>query len=273
MPDQEQHPITFVDDFGNLRALGNVPTPDNLLRGPWPEYGSVPETPMIPRSEWDRYLAPDLEDPFLPYVHDQDGVGQCNCEAITLGLESCRAIQGLPHVKLSPADLYGRINGGRDQGSSLEDGMREALTNGVGTAQTSGLIWSRQTRYATEDERKRYRGLEAWLCPTFAHIASAAISGFRVIVGIMWCQNYNPGPDGWLPLTPGRQVGGHAFLGFSLHKKGTAYGLGCQNSWRTSFGLGGRFVCPEGAFNRTIGGHWAIRSVVDEGGVIPAPTT
>ena len=48
-----------------------------------------------------------------------------------------RKEQGLVGPLLSPADLYDRINGGRDQGSMLEDAMAELAKNGVGTVATS----------------------------------------------------------------------------------------------------------------------------------------
>jgi hypothetical protein len=264
-----------VDHAGNRWKLGNL-EPSRLRFG-WTPYGSVPATPVIPRAEWpDRIKAfaegPDF--PFLPPVHDQDGLGQCNPEAVAGSLESCRMEQGLPPVVLSAGDLYGRINSGRDKGSYLEDAMSEIMAHGVGSADSyGGTLWIRG-KSATESERQRYRVIEAFICPTFDHLISAVISGFRVISGLMWCSNFTPDSAGWLPR-PGQAEGGHAVFGYKPAMRTVGgqvqYGIWHQNSWRTSYGIGGRMILPEYVYNRQLGGWWALRDVVDEGGVIPAP--
>jgi hypothetical protein len=266
--------VTLPD--GSQRRLGNNRPPAAHAARAFPEFGATPTTTLIPRSQWDGLIAafsvgPDF--PFLPPVHDQDGVGQCNCDDTTALIESCRMEQGLPHVQLSAADLYDRINGGADNGSMLEDAMHEALVNGVGTAATSGTIWRRGMRQASAAERARFRVLEALTCPTFDHCMSAVLQGFKLSTGIVWCDNYDPDADGWLP-GPGSDVGGHAIFGYKPQARatrgGTQYGIGHQNSWGVRWGLAGRFVIPEVAYSGgMVGGWWAVRSVVDEGGVVP----
>ncbi len=264
---------------GTTRRLGNVvPT---AAPGPgWGTYGAVPETPLIPRAEWaDRIRdigdGPDF--PFLPPVHDQNGVGQCNADATTAVMESLRASQGLPYQQLSAADLYHRINGGSDRGSLLEDAIREAMTNGVGLAATSGTLWKTGVWKgpASSQDRGRFRLLECWLCPTFDHVMSAVLSGFRINSGIMWYANYTPDQSGWLPRPSGRG-GGHAIFGYKPAVRTVngrpEFGVWHQNSWGTRWGVGGRFVIPEAAYAGPVGGWWAGRSVVDEGGVVPPET-
>src|SRR5262245_23168894 len=109
---------------GSTRKLGNIAPPASRLRLSWPEYGSTDAVPLVPRDQWPGLIAqfpagPDY--PFLPPVHDQDGVGQCNCDDTTALVESIRMTAGLPYGQLSAADLYDRINGGADNGSMLED--------------------------------------------------------------------------------------------------------------------------------------------------------
>jgi hypothetical protein len=262
--------ITLPD--GSVRRLGNN-RPKNGLTKVWREYGTTPETPLIPRSEWAARIraigdGPDFKD--LPPVHDQDGVGQCNCDDTTAALESLRMSQGLPYVKLSAADLYGRINGGVDEGSTLEDAMHEIMTNGVGTAATSGTLWRPGMTPAPPSERTKYRVLEAFLCPTFDHCMSAVIEGFRLSSGIEWFTNYNPNADGWLPVRRIGLAGGHAVFGYKPATTGFTYGLWHLNSWGANWGLQGCCVFPESAYKGQVGGWWALRSAVDEGGVVPA---
>lgn len=264
--------LSFKDSTGQERFLGNVAAP---LRFSWPTYGDTPTTPMVPRSEWKRLVdqlpgGAGPEWPYLSPTHDQNGVGQCNADATTSALESQRLMQGLPLVLLSSGDLYHRINGGSDRGSLLEDGIREAY-NGVATVDDcNGNIWRRgQWRAGTADQRRPYRLLEAFLCPTFDHCFSATLMGFGLISGVLWYSNYEPGPDGWLP--PGRgQGGGHAVHGYKPTYKGDQFGIRHKNSWTERWGLklgsiGGLCVFPEGAYRGPVGGWWAVRSVTDTG--------
>ena len=110
------------------RAMGNNPPPAKKYA--WKHLGSEPNVPIIPRSEW---KVIDLS-AFLPPVYDQDGRGQCNCSATGEVVESARNMAGLTYVHLSAGDLYSQINGGRDDGSTLEDGLYAAMNTGIATA-------------------------------------------------------------------------------------------------------------------------------------------
>lgn len=114
----------------------------------------------------------------------------------------------------------------------------------------------------------KYRVLEAFLCPTFKHCMSAVLSGFRLSTGIAWYDNYTPGSDGWIP-SPRGNSGGHAIMGYKPAMKNGKYGIWHQNSWGTSFGVGGRMILSQDCYTNAIGGWWAVRAVVDEGGVVP----
>ena len=205
------------------------------------------------------------------YVAEGVGVHNCNCSATAAALEDCRALAGLLPVRLSGGDLYRRISGGRDSGSLLEDGIREAMANGVASVGVvSYLDWRQRPSGAVEDA-KRFRVLEAYLCPTFDHCFSAVLLGFRLITGILWHDNYTPGSDGWLPPGRGRS-GGHAIKGYKPTRKGARYGIWHRNSWGPKWGIeGGCFVIPEGAYGSAIGGWWAVRAVVTEDQNTPLP--
>lgn len=262
--------MTIIDDLGVVRHLGNIDAP---LKFTYREFGSVPTERVIPRNEWDALLAnyaPGPDDPHLPPVADQDGVGECNCSATCTAIEACRNMAGLPYVQLSAADLYRRINGGRDQGSMLEDGIQEAMQNGVATtAEVPYLDWRHQHPNAAA-VRSKYKVLEAVLCPTFDHCFSAVLHGHKLITGILWYSNYTPDSEGWLPRGRG-QAGGHAIFGYKPVARNGTYGIFHQNSWTATWGLGGRFVIPESAYSGPVGGWWAVRAVVQDDGTFPAP--
>lgn len=278
-----------IDHEGNMRPLGLIPGKPQLK---WTEYGSSgSNTPkIVERKEWKERLdemnqglhGRELLDscPYAQYVHDQDGIGQCNPEGTTAMIEALRDVQGLPFVKLSPGDLYGRINSGQDNGSLLEHALDEMKRNGVGTEETCGLLWNPNMTYASKEERARFKVDEFYLCPTFEHLMSATFEGFFGVSGIWWYDNYaTVDSKGWLSSQRLGQFGGHAFLKlivadyveFAPGKY--EYAIGHQNSWKKTYGHNGRFFVPETAFyaNRygNIGGWWVCRSATHEGGSIP----
>lgn len=257
---------------GTRRYLGNNPAP---LRMAWPVYGVTPQAPLIPRDKWDD-LIPDggsADHPFLPYVHNQANVGQCNADATAALAEFCRAQAGLPFVQLSAADLYDRINRGGDNGSLLEDAIEQMLNKGIGTAATSGTIWRRGMTQASAEERAKFKALEVYLCPTFDHVMSASLMGFGVVSGVWWYNNgFDVGSDGWMPDSGWGGRGGHAVFGYKPARKGNKYGIWHQNSWTEKWGLTGRAVFPSSWYQQGgIGGWWACRVMTHEGGDVPAP--
>jgi hypothetical protein len=261
--------VTLED--GTKRRLGNL-VPSAGLSKDWPRFGETPNTPLITRVYWKQFCLaaePASQSFFLPPVHDQDGIGMCNASATCAAMEARRARSGLTHVPLSGGDLYMRICGGSDRGSLLEDGIAASMAEGVtSTAVTPYLDWRGENAGAAEN-RKRFRVTEAYLCPTFDHCMSAVILGFDLISGIMWYSNYTPDADGWLP--PGRgNAGGHAVYGFAPAERNGQYGIWHRNSWGKWGWKGtGLVVFPEAAYAGPVGGWWAVRSVVDEGGVVP----
>lgn len=262
---------SFYDESGEERFLGNLVPPAGLTRA-WPLFGDTPEQKLIPRADWDDVVkaAGDGPDhPCLPYVHDQDGIGQCNCDATAALAEFARNCQGLPFVKLSAADLYDRINGGRDQGSMLEDAFEEMRLRGIGMASTSGTLWQRGMTQASAEERSRFMFVKLVRCPTFDHCFSATAQGWGIVSGVMWNDGFKVGSDGWLQLSRTGGNGGHAVFGYKPAKRGSEYGIWHQNSWKVSWGLGGRCVFPEQMYKGPVGGWWAGKLMVDEGGVIP----
>lgn len=263
--------LEIIDSLGVVRTLGNL-VPTQGLAGPWPVYGDAPRAPMVPRSSWPELVAryttgPD--DTFLGPVHNQRDVGMCNPSATCSAIERCRARQGLEQVLLSGGDLYGRINGGVDRGSLLEDGLREAMAGGVApVSEVPYLEWRGASR--DRPSRRRFRVLEAWLCPTFAHCYSAVLSGFDLISGVMWYENYVPGPDGRLPRGRG-QSGGHAIHGYKPAMVDGVASIWHKQSWGLPWGVGGCFLMDEDDYAGPVGGWWAVRAVTTEPGDVPAP--
>lgn len=265
MPD-----IFTVPIAGEERVIGGawLPTtamPDELCT----IFGDTPNTTLIPRGEW----RPTTLRRFCPPIKDQDGIGACNAFASVTALEICRAMKGLPHVELSPGDLYRRVSGGRDRGSLPQDALRELMERGTCTARTvPPLDWRTVTPEASR-EYPRFRITEALWCPTFDHAASAVMQGFALNVSVWWYRDDPVGDDGWMRPEGRGSRGGHSVAGISLDLRHDFWGIGIQNSLTTRFGKDGYAILPErrvrdGAQDFRI---WAVRECVQEDVDFPAP--
>lgn len=252
---------------GQKRSLGLKPR-TSKVGAKFPIFGAAVDSAggqprVIPRSEWREV---DLRR-FVPQIRDQNGVGACNAFAATAAFQFCRSQRGLPFVDLWEGELYGRINGGRDQGSMLEDALEQLQTNGLiprpaGQAQ---YAWrSRPSDWKTQ--AAPFKAIDIFECPTFDHIASALLQGYALDFGVMVGDNFAAGSDGWVPDYPRGGVGGHAMCAVGLARKGDKWGLITQNSWSTGWGQQGYGIVPETYFRgNQIGGHFAVRTVVDPG--------
>jgi|GEM_PF-1911640 len=278
--------LFLLDDAGKLIKSLSCPTDADgfiaafTIRGPpqerralglkagkpklaWTQFGSTQNTPLIPREQWAKV---DLSWA-LPPVHDQQDKGQCASSAGSELVESCRKLAGLPHVYLSAGDLYSRVNGGRDEGSMLEDNLAELMTNGVAPASMVPYVWDgrRHADAAIVAERKKYRITEAYQCTTFDAVASALQQGFFVEVGMLWHDSdFTPGADGWLPDQGRGGAGGHALCAYGLAKRADGrWALLIRNSWGSTWNGNGNVVIPETRFSSSdVGGFFAVRAVV-----------
>jgi hypothetical protein len=255
MPPRDEY-LPVIDAGGEPRKLGCLPTPP-ILKGSFPLFGD--RVKVIPRDKWEACDRRHL----VRRVFDQDGIGSCASESTTQTLEIARSIAGNDDVKLSPANLYGRVNGGRDAGSTLGENLREIQNRGVCTEDLVGhLDWRQWNTSGWEKEGKRYRVTEIYLCNSFDAIISAVLLGFPVVYGVMVGNNFNPDSDGWLPDYTGGS-GGHAMTGIDVGKRGGKWGLGTVNSWSTGWGDAGYCYLPESYFRTYWEDAFAVRVTID----------
>lgn len=247
-----------VDDKGNHWKLANIPAP--LMRSHRIYGDEGTNTRLVPWAEIDERInsmGDGFYSNFISPLHDQNGYGMCVASTTASAIESAHLQAGEPLVKLSGGDLYGRINGGVDQGALLEDALTEAENGIAEVSECPYLEWRRRVAGIT---RKNHRLLEYFLAPTFHHCISGVTDGFQLITGIMWYDNYMPDSDAWLPKPSGRG-GGHAIHGFRPAKRGSTYGIRHKNSWGNWGRFNGFFVIPQSAYSGQVGGWWLVRSV------------
>ena len=76
---------------------------------------------VIAQSDWPDYIAAGANISSFPWYNlNQRSDGSCASETVVNTLMIVRAQANLPRVLGNPLGIYGRVNGGRDQGSSLE---------------------------------------------------------------------------------------------------------------------------------------------------------
>lgn len=262
-------PIDITDESGEPRRLGLLPQARTAMRRSWRVLGIDPETAnVIPKDQW----VPTNLKAWCPPPEDQNGIGMCASSGTETAYTVSRKIAGYNDPRLSAGDLYRRVCGGTDQGSMTEDNLIELIDSGVATVGTVPYLNWKSTNAAANAERPLYKGLEAILCPTAEHVASAIIAGFPVLIGY---KHYSKDPvsaDGWMDR-PSGSWGGHAVCVVGLVKKNSAWGFEFENSWTASFGIDGFAILPESRVENgcDVFQAWALRCVRAESGTVPAP--
>lgn len=189
-----------------------------------------------------------------PYMLNQGSNGSCNAEATVGAFHNRRLLDGLKHVALSSKHLYMNINGGRDSGSMLDDGLRYAATKGISPKElkvdgkpvvfphnvfNKRQISSQLLREA-DIAATSFLSHEAFRLPvdTFANfkiaLASAMAQDHQVIFAWMAGGNATNLRNGYVQQARG--MGNHATLFHSGKWVGGADLVhpDCQNSWGPS---------------------------------------
>lgn len=256
--------VAMFDLHTAKRSMGLIRQAPKLK---WSNFGDTPSTPLIPREKWKPVVMTSLLGP----VRDQDGIGQCASSAATGLMEAVRNQVGLTPQYLSAGDLYSRVNGGRDNGSLLEDNMSELLKNGVALTSSVPYVWNHRSPLNTAaitTERAEFKAVEIYLCPNFDAMASAVQQGFFVEHGLLWYDNFTPDAQGWLPAKGRGGAGGHARFAYGLAQRNGVWGLVTRNSWGPTWGgssdgtvQAGSSIDPESLFDQSISGFFAVRAV------------
>ncbi len=100
-------------------------------------FRSYPEIDLLDDAQIKRLLTDRvsrykfMREVMAKWMINQGSVGKCNASAAVGSMYQARWKQGFKHVPLSDNYLYMNINGGKDAGSMLDDGMRFASKKGV----------------------------------------------------------------------------------------------------------------------------------------------
>lgn len=259
----------FADIHGNLRRCGSLAPPAGFVSSfqTWESERPVWDDSDIRRALTDSNRTPRRKIFGTRWMQNQRNHGSCNGYAGAGGLSKARWLRGITDgIILSGAFLYSLINGGRDQGSMLEDGLNRITVDGLPPEDLvpwNQIYPNQQPREAREIAKKR-RGLIAYACQTKQGFRTAMAAGYPCIVavhaGSRWQRQNAQGISG---VDNGR--GNHA-----VHCDDAAI-IGGQevydlcNSWGTGFCDDGRTYVTWDSFEQTFGIHtfYAIASTED----------
>ncbi|MDB5312641.1 MAG: cysteine protease [Gemmataceae bacterium] len=164
--------LPYVEFDGHKRYLASIPSAGKM-KAALPNYTAA-GNPVLPRSEW---FELSRRDQFASWIFDQNGHGSCVGNGWTGGLMRARALAGCKPVVLSPGWTYSLINGNRDSGAVISDGI-QALTQ-VGTCLFSTVgqdpIYQRQMPSGAKAEAARYRIKAAYHCTSWEEVISALL--------------------------------------------------------------------------------------------------
>lgn len=204
------------------------------------------------------------------FVKNQRSHGSCNGFSCTAAVAKTRYLRGQKWEDLSGAFCYAQMNGGRDQGSMLDDGME--VVQQVGVAPESYGGWDRiyQQHYGRDayEAAKRFRAEEVLVLNSELELASAILLRYIPVVAVHVDGNFDRvGVDG--VSRGGQGVGNH-----SIHLDGFSWSeqLGClkfdnEGSWGPEWGDEGRiFLTWERHLKACRQYHqfFGVRGVVDD---------
>lgn len=121
----------------------------------------------------------------LSWNSNQQHTSACNGHATARVLSRSIYVKTGEKVLLSGADAYSQMNGGRDQGSTLANGMR-VVTNGIATEDLVPWdhIYSSQIGAEPRIDRARHRGFEPIPVDTEEEFATGLLLGWFGVVAV-----------------------------------------------------------------------------------------
>lgn len=146
--------------------------------------------PMLTLDEIEKIVAADNRTPARKrfpadkWIRNQGGRGSCNGYAGAWALARARVMCGLPFEALSGEYLYSMINGGRDGGSMLDDGMKAITERGVAREELvrhESYLWNQMSEQARQDA-PRFKAFECYTPKTELGLASGICLGWIGVV-------------------------------------------------------------------------------------------
>lgn len=208
------------------------------------------------------------------FVKNQRSHGSCNGFAIAAAMGKARIRRGLKRVDLSGAYAYSLMNGGRDNGSTLDDGMVVCERGGIAEerfANWDQIYPSRYDKTAADENAKQYKAFECYTVRSKLGLFSALACGFDVVIAVHADNGFNKLDSNGV-AQGGNGPGNHSVSADGLSFESGMLAADMQNSWDLVYGINGRaWVTWEQHLSNTNRYHpfFATRSTLDSSGNNP----
>lgn len=236
----------FVDSQGNLRRPGSKLIEPGFVSSFSP-YAGNPEQPL-----WDEETIKEvITDPgrrdmmeVLPpekYVTQQNSTSACNGHAAAQAATAARVLKGMKDDFVgSGAYIYSLINGGSDNGSHLEAGMKVVQSHGVPDQRLVpyNMIYPNMQPKSAKTEALKHKGLSAFRAKTKLGLFSGLAAGYVGICAVMAGRAFSVVTDGVAGLTVGS--GNHACCLLDIRWRKRRFEMLLSNSWGINWGMDGR---------------------------------
>lgn len=265
--DNSELPFIF-DNSGELRRLGSLCLPDDANEDNKRLFTSMPVFEDTFTIFDDSDIKKLLTDPNRAVRREMFGIewlinqlkwGSCNGHAEAGAYQRARYIRGFDDKTLySGAWIYSLINGGRDNGSALEDGLKvcESVGNVPLSMVSADMIYpSLQPNQTTlKAEASKHKAFKAYAVLTKQGFRSAGAAGFMLIVAV------NAG-NGFMRLNSSgiagvdNGPGNHAVCVDDMRLINGTEVFDDPNSWGPTYGQNGRAYLVWDHFAQTFGRH------------------
>jgi len=188
----------IVDASGQLRRHNVWAPPKNFVSAFRP-YDGEPELPLYDESDLRKVLAhprrrkiEEILDPRI-WIQNQLQYSSCTGWGTAIALSKSRWLRGIKdQLILSGSFVYSLINGGRDNGSPLEDALRVIQQYGAPPASMVGptMIFPRLQPKAARDEALKHKGLEAYRAVTKQGWDTGLACGFQGVAVVHAGRNF-----------------------------------------------------------------------------------
>lgn len=200
------------------------------------------------------------------WIQNQRSHGSCNGYAGAAALSRSRWLRGIyDNLILSGAYLYSKMNGGRDNGSMLDDGMHAVEKYGCAPELLVpwNQIYPRDQSPTADMEASKHKGLSCYAVESLQGLRSALALGFPCIVAVHAGGRFSTLNSGVCGVDSGS--GNHAVMVDDLVVRGSEFLYDMANSWGLDFGEFGRGFLTEAHFAQTMKYHsfYAIPTTVE----------
>jgi hypothetical protein len=249
----------IVDDNGEVRRLGSLVSMPGFVSSfqTWESEKPVWDDADIRRVITDPSRTPRRILFGKKWIQNQRSHGSCNGYAASGALSKARWLRGITDaLLLSGAFIYSLINGGRDNGSQLEHGLRVIQTDGAPPESLVpwNMIYPRQQPSNAKAEALKRRGLDCYAAQTMQGFRTGIAAGYTGIVAVHAGRNFQRlNQHGIAGVDSGR--GNHAVHVDDLVIKNGTELFDHAGSWDLHYGEEGRSYLHRDSFAQTFGTH------------------